>query len=73
LISPYQYINTNKNVCQQSNEETRGTMHGSVKWCADVWNTPRLISTFFASGGQGALFEKTAPWTPAKTFDLEAF
>jgi aspartate oxidase len=21
-----------------------------------------------ASGGQGALFEKTAPWTPAKTF-----
>jgi hypothetical protein len=22
-----------------------------------------------ASGGQGALFEKTAPWTPAKTFD----
>jgi hypothetical protein len=23
---------------------------------------------FFASGGQGALFEKTAPWTPAKTF-----
>jgi hypothetical protein len=23
----------------------------------------------FASGGQGALFEKTAPWTPVKTFD----
>jgi hypothetical protein len=22
----------------------------------------------FASGGQGALFEKTAPWTPAKAF-----
>jgi hypothetical protein len=22
----------------------------------------------FASGGQGALFEKTAPWTPVKTF-----
>jgi len=21
------------------------------------------------SGGQGALFEKTAPWTPAKAFD----
>jgi hypothetical protein len=21
-----------------------------------------------ASGGQGALFEKTAPWTPTKTF-----
>jgi hypothetical protein len=27
----------------------------------------RLVSS--ASGGQGALFEKTAPWTPAKTFD----
>ncbi|UCH96215.1 MAG: hypothetical protein JSV88_04985 [Candidatus Aminicenantes bacterium] len=23
----------------------------------------------FASGGQGALFEKTAPWTPTKAFD----
>jgi hypothetical protein len=22
----------------------------------------------FAFGDQGALFEKTAPWTPAKTF-----
>jgi hypothetical protein len=22
-----------------------------------------------ASGGQGAFFEKTAPWTPAKAFD----
>jgi hypothetical protein len=26
-----------------------------------------------ASGGQGALFEKTAPWTPAKTFDYDQF
>jgi hypothetical protein len=24
-----------------------------------------------ASGGQRALFEKTAPWTPAKAFDYE--
>jgi hypothetical protein len=23
----------------------------------------------FAFGDQGAFFEKTAPWTPAKTFD----
>jgi hypothetical protein len=23
---------------------------------------------FFVSDGQGALFVKTAPWTPAKTF-----
>jgi hypothetical protein len=27
-----------------------------------------ILSSFFASGGQGVLFEKTAPWTPAKTF-----
>jgi hypothetical protein len=28
-----------------------------------------VIQYFFsASGGQGALFEKTAPWTPTKTF-----
>jgi hypothetical protein len=26
------------------------------------------LHSFIASGGQGALFEKTAPWTPAKTF-----
>jgi hypothetical protein len=25
--------------------------------------------TFFASGGQGALFEKIAPWTPTKAFN----
>jgi len=25
-------------------------------------------ANFFTSGGQGALFEKTAPWTPAKAF-----
>jgi hypothetical protein len=24
-------------------------------------------SSKYASGGQGALFEKTAPWTPTKT------
>ena len=28
-----------------------------------------MIKDYYASGGQGALFEKTAPWTPAKTFD----
>jgi hypothetical protein len=28
----------------------------------------KAVRIFFASGGQGALFEKTAPWTPAKTF-----
>jgi hypothetical protein len=27
----------------------------------------------FASGGQGALFVKTAPWTPAKTFQKGAY
>jgi len=27
------------------------------------------VHSFFASGDQGALFEKTAPWTPVKTFD----
>jgi hypothetical protein len=27
-----------------------------------------LIPFSIASGGQGALFEKTAPWTPAKAF-----
>jgi amino acid adenylation domain-containing protein/non-ribosomal peptide synthase protein (TIGR01720 family) len=27
-----------------------------------------LIDPISASGGQGALFEKTAPWTPTKTF-----
>jgi len=27
------------------------------------------MKIYIASGGQGALFEKTAPWTPAKTFD----
>jgi hypothetical protein len=26
------------------------------------------VIVFYASGGQGALFEKTAPWTPTKTF-----
>jgi hypothetical protein len=31
-----------------------------------LYNRPFVFS--FASGGQGALFEKTAPWTPAKTF-----
>jgi hypothetical protein len=32
-------------------------------------STRKFKITFsFASGGQGALFEKTAPWTPAKTF-----
>jgi hypothetical protein len=31
--------------------------------------TKMLFGWFMlASGGQGALFEKTAPWTPAKTF-----
>ncbi|MGD2085665.1 MAG: 2-oxoacid:acceptor oxidoreductase family protein [Candidatus Aminicenantes bacterium] len=29
----------------------------------------KMLNDYFASGGQGALFEKTAPWTPAKTFD----
>jgi hypothetical protein len=28
-----------------------------------------FIHFLFAFGDQGALFEKTAPWTPAKTFD----
>jgi hypothetical protein len=27
-----------------------------------------LRATFLASGGQGALFEKTAPWPPRKSF-----
>jgi hypothetical protein len=41
------------------------------------WATSSRFSS--ASGGQGALFEKTAPWTPAKAFSyapaelLEAF
>jgi hypothetical protein len=33
-----------------------------------IFNPPQLYPDFLASGGQGALFEKTAPWTPAKTF-----
>jgi hypothetical protein len=28
----------------------------------------KKLKQIFASGGQGALFEKTAPWTPAKAF-----
>ena len=31
--------------------------------------TPDHIGLVGASGGQGAFFEKTAPWTPTKTFD----
>jgi len=27
-----------------------------------------MLFFLLASGGQGALFEKTAPWTPTKTF-----
>jgi hypothetical protein len=27
------------------------------------------MKILLASGGQGVLFEKTTPWTPAKTFD----
>jgi hypothetical protein len=32
------------------------------------WNFDFHEKTLFAFGDQGALFEKTAPWTPAKTF-----
>jgi len=32
-----------------------------------MWNGRKEL--LFASGGQGALFEKTAPWTPTKAFD----
>jgi hypothetical protein len=31
-------------------------------------NVKYLTGKRGASGGQGALFEKTAPWTPAKAF-----
>jgi hypothetical protein len=31
-------------------------------------NTGNVKPYFIASGGQGTLFEKTAPWTPTKTF-----
>jgi len=27
--------------------------------------------SIFASGGQGGFFEKSPPWTPQKTFDLQ--
>jgi hypothetical protein len=30
-----------------------------------------VLKNLFAFGDQGALFEKTAPWTPAKAFDKE--
>jgi len=30
-----------------------------------------IPSNYFASGGQGTLFEKTAPWTPVKTFNYK--
>ena len=36
-----------------------------VEFFKDYSGIPRVV---FASGGQGALFEKTAPWTPTKTF-----
>ncbi|MCK4765019.1 MAG: amino acid adenylation domain-containing protein, partial [Candidatus Aminicenantes bacterium] len=32
------------------------------------WPVETIFLDDLASGGQGALFEKTAPWTPAKTF-----
>jgi len=37
----------------------------------DRWGGARFMvhrPFFLASGGQGALFEKTAPWTPVKAF-----
>jgi hypothetical protein len=38
-----------------------------IRSCKGIQGIPKS-TTNFASGGQGALFEKTAPWTPAKTF-----
>jgi hypothetical protein len=41
----------------------------SKKSEAFLEKNPRFcISISYASGSQGALFEKTAPWTPTKTF-----
>jgi hypothetical protein len=37
-----------------------------IKKIAPFFFKKKLIT--FASGGQGALFEKTAPWTPTKAF-----